>query len=130
VNIAKVDASNIVQLLTQTQIATTPSASNDVANKTYVDTAVSAVTPKTWNKETLTLNGTDITNQYKDLAHLISANSLFLSISGIVVYEGASYDYTLSTVGGVTRITFLNDLATGGAAALVSGDILQVQYQY
>jgi hypothetical protein len=32
--------------------------------------------------------------------------------------------------GGVTRITFAGDLATGGNAALVAGDILQIKYAY
>ena len=79
-------------------------------------------------KESLTLNGTDITNQYKDLSFLAIADSMVLSVSGIIQYEGS--DYTLSSVGGVTRITFAGDLATGGAAALVSGDVLRVNYQY
>lgn len=80
------------------------------------------------NKESLTLNGTDITNQYKDLAFSAKADSLFLSVSGVVQSEGA--DYTLSIVSGVTRITFAGDLATGGSAELIAGDILRCQYQY
>lgn len=79
-------------------------------------------------KENLTLNGTDITNQYKDLAFTAIADSLDLSVNGNQIQvEGT--DYSLSVVGGVTRVTFLNDLATGGAAALISGDILHVKYQ-
>ena len=77
-------------------------------------------------KENLTLNGTDITNQYKDLAFEAKADSLLLVVSGVTQAEGA--DYTLSIVSGVTRVTFAGDLATGGAAALISGDILRVQY--
>jgi hypothetical protein len=80
------------------------------------------------NKESLTLNGTDITNQYKDLAFSAKADSLFLSVSGVVQSEGA--DYTLSIVSGVTRVTFAGDLATGGSAELIAGDILRCQYQY
>lgn len=79
-------------------------------------------------KESLTLNGTDITNQYKDLSFTAVTDSLMLSVDGVVQYEGS--DYTLSVVSGVTRITFAGDLATGGAAALVSGDVLRVAYQY
>lgn len=80
-----------------------------------------------WNKEDLTLNGTDITNQYKDLAFEAAPSSLDLFVDGIMQDEGS--DYTLSVVGGVTRITFAGDLATAGAAALISGDILRVKYQ-
>jgi len=79
-------------------------------------------------KEDLTLNGTDITNQYKDLAITAISSSINLSVNGVMQYEGS--DYTLSIVGGVTRVTFAGDLATGGGAELVSGDILHFQYMY
>jgi len=42
--------------------------------------------------------------------------------------EGASESYTVSTVGGVSRITFLNDLVSG-SSALIAGDKVYVQYQ-
>lgn len=80
------------------------------------------------NKQALTLNGTDITNQYKDLAFTIKPSSLSAVFNGLSQRE--STDYTLSTVGGVTRFTFAGDLATGGASALISGDILYFQYEY
>jgi hypothetical protein len=51
-----------------------------------------------------------------------------LVVSGVVQSE--TDDYTLSIVSGVTRITFAGDLATAGASALISGDVLKVQYQY
>lgn len=79
-------------------------------------------------KESFTLSGTDITNQYVNLAFLAETDSVFLSVSGVVQYEGS--DYTLSTVSGVTRLTFAGDLATGGNAALIAGDVLRVQYRY
>lgn len=84
--------------------------------------------PVIFGKETLTLNGTDITNQYKDLAVQIRASSLNLSFGGVIQREGV--DYTLSTVLGVTRITFAGDLATGGATELVATDELDAQYAY
>jgi len=80
-----------------------------------------------WNKENLTLNGTDITNQYKDLAFEVIPSSLDLHVSGVLAIEGI--DYTLSTVSLVTRITFAGQLATGGNAALISGNILNCKYQ-
>lgn len=80
------------------------------------------------NYESLTLNGTDITNQYKDLSFTIEPDSLMLSISGVMQY--VTDDYTLSTVGGVTRITFVGPLATGGSSELVSGDVLKCSYRY
>lgn len=233
INLMKVDGSDIAQLLVQFRSAFTPSNANDVANKSYVDTAVSGsvqvakqavvvvatsnltlsgeqtidgvltsasrvlvagqtageengiyvtaagawarstdadvsaeVLPgmlvyvasgtsygesiwaldtlgsitldttslsfknqtKKPNYESLTLNGTDITNQYKDLAFTIEPNSLMLFVSGIK--QEITDSYTLSTVSGVTRITFAGDLATGGAAELVSGDKLRCHYRY
>lgn len=82
-------------------------------------------------KETFTLNGTDITNQYVDLAEIAHESSILLAVSGIVQVEGV--DYTLNYTGGAggnTRITFAGELATGGAAELVSGDVLRVSYQH
>lgn len=78
-----------------------------------------------WARDSLTLNGTDITNQYKDCAVDYIPNSMMVMISGLVQRFGV--DYTVSTSGGVSRITFAGDLGTGGNAALVSGDILYVQ---
>lgn len=77
-------------------------------------------------KEDPTLIGGDITNQYKDFANEALASSVMASLDGVLGYEGS--DYTLSTVAGVTRLTFAGDWATGGLAALVAGDILHVQY--
>ena len=39
-------------------------------------------------------------------------------------------DYTVSVVGGVTRITFAGDFASLGTTALEENDILYVQFQY
>jgi hypothetical protein len=98
--------------------------------------ALSWVTPagggSTFGKETFTLSAGDITNQYVDLAVEAAVNSIQFLVKGAgVVLEGASHDYTVSYTGGsggVTRITFANDLATSGAAALVAGDVIQIQY--
>lgn len=88
-------------------------------------------------EQKITLSGTDITNQYVDLAHAISGvdaanNSASLNVIGGPLQEKA-VDYTVSLTGGsggVTRVTFAGDLATGGDAALVSGDKVVVKYQY
>lgn len=78
-------------------------------------------------KQSITLNGTDITNQYVDLSFLAKTDSVELSVSGVMQAE--TDDYTLSTVGGVTRLTFAGGLATGGASELIAGDVLKVFYQ-
>lgn len=88
-------------------------------------------------EEKITLTGTDITNQYVDLAHAIygvdaAENSASLFVVGGLMQEKA-VDYTVSLTGGsggVTRITFAGDLATAGAAELVAGDKLVIKYSF
>lgn len=82
----------------------------------------------TFNKENITLSGTDIINQYVDLAHLVIPNSVTLAVTKAYQVEGS--DYTLSTVGIITRLTFAGDLAIGGASALIAGNILNIQYTF
>jgi hypothetical protein len=88
-------------------------------------------------EQNATLSSTDITNQYYDLAHAVSGSSASVNSIALGVVGGPqqqkTVDYTVSLtggVGGVTRISFAGDLATGGNAALVVGDILMVQYSY
>lgn len=105
-----------------------PTVNTDAATKLYVDTAASA--QKSWFQAALTLNGTDITNQYKDLSHVGVTGSIMLFVNG--VFQRPGTDFTINYTGGSggnTRITFAADLATGGAAELVSGDVLYFQYQ-
>lgn len=88
-------------------------------------------------QENITLISGDITNQYIDLAHPIfgssaSVNSLSMSVVGGPEQQ-KTVDYTVALTGGsggVTRVTFAGDLATGGPAALIAGDILMFSYSY
>jgi hypothetical protein len=89
------------------------------------------------NEEQITLNATNISNQYVDLAHVIFGASPSVNSAGVYVVGGPeqqkTVDYTVSLTGGVvgvTRISFAGDLATGGGAALVSGDVLVIDYMY
>ena len=92
------------------------------------------VVSNTPNKQTFVLASGDITNQYIDLAQIARTNSIIFMVQGSgYLLEGASYDYSVNYTGGVggkTRITFLNDLASGGNAALVASDVVQVNYAY
>lgn len=87
-----------------------------------------------FTKETFTLSAGDITNQYIDLAQVAATNSIDVKVKGgPTIIEGASHDFSVSYTGGVggkSRISFLNDLATGGVAALVAGDVVQIMYEY
>lgn len=81
-----------------------------------------ALTPK---KEVFVLTSTDLSNAYLDCAHVAAADSMLLMTGGIPHQEGASEDYTLSTVGGVTRIS----INSGLLAKLSVGDRVYVMYQ-
>lgn len=84
-------------------------------------------------KELFVLSPTDITNQYIDLGFVARIDSIdFYTQGGLTAIEGAAYDYSVSYTGGAggnTRITFLNDLATGGATPLVSGNVVVAKYE-
>jgi len=82
----------------------------------------------TWAKETFTLVSGDITNQFLTVANTPISTSLTFSVrgAGFLSEGGANPDWSQSG----TQVNFLNDLATGGAAALVAGDIVVIQYQY
>lgn len=80
------------------------------------------------NKNTFTLVSGDITNQYIDLSYVAITDSIDFVVDGVIQREGA--DYTVNYTGGAggnTRITFAGDLATGGAAELVAGDIVVIK---
>ena len=82
--------------------------------------------------EVITMTTGYIADQHFDLVKPVSVGSVILSPKGGPVQVPGT-DYTISYTGGsggVTRITLAGDLATAGAAALVSGDILVINYLY
>lgn len=96
-----------------------------------------SVTSVITTEDIITLSGTDITNQYVDLAHPAQGSSASINSISLNVVGGPEQlkvvDYTVSLTGGAggnTRITFAGDLATGGPAALIAGDILMIKYAY
>lgn len=104
--------------------AADPTDAQDLATKAYVDAQISAGT--TCDKQSITLLAGDISAQYVDLNEQFVPESLFVGVGQRVnLYE--TLDYNLSIVGGVTRLTFAGPSATGGAEALVEGDILYIQ---
>jgi hypothetical protein len=79
------------------------------------------------NKETFTLSGADITNQFVTLAFTpLASSTSFLVSGGGDQLEGSALDYVVSGA----QIQFKNGLATGGVSALVAGDIIQIQYEH
>lgn len=72
------------------------------------------------------LGAGDITNGYVTLANLAIAASINAFVDRLAIH--ATDDYTLSTVGGVTRITFAGSLITPGQEKLSAGDVIRVKY--
>jgi len=93
---------------------------------TFVEIPTGAIVPVE-QEEILTLSAADETNQYVDLANEVLHPSVKVFFSGVLQKKGT--DYTLSDIGGVTRITFAGDLADTGAISLVENDVLIVSYE-
>jgi hypothetical protein len=98
-----------------------PFAPEDVARKLYVDNGLAAVN-KVPHKEAKILTLTDISNGYINLTRLAIVESTVVNLGGIEQHEND--DYTVSTVGQVTRITFIGTLL----ASLVPGDTIYIRY--
>lgn len=77
-------------------------------------------------QEKFILAAGDITNGYVDLAELAIPASINAYVDRLAIH--ATDDYTLSTVGGVTRITFAGSLITVGQEKLSAGDVVRVKY--
>lgn len=75
-----------------------------------------------WIKFKKALSAGDITNGYVDLAHVAVPGSLTANIDRLAIHEGVAEDFTLSTVGGVTRVTFVNSLVYPSQESLSLGD--------
>lgn len=107
--------------------------SAEAAARASVDTAhnsrIAALEAKAFYKYEKQLTATDIANGYLTLPHLIESKSSMVAVGRLLAHEGAAYDYVVSTVGSVSRITFQNSLLAGGEEALAVGDYVFVQYR-
>jgi hypothetical protein len=77
-------------------------------------------------QEKFVLGAGDITNGYVTLANLAISASINAFVDRLAIH--ATDDYTLSTVGGVTRVTFAGSLITPGQEKLAAGDVVRVKY--
>jgi len=99
----------------------------DAVTKAQLDAAIGGLPGGlSGKKETFTLSAGDIANAYIDCAHLAAADTMMVMSGGVVHVEGESY--ALSTVGGVTRITFIGDLVDPSPSKLEEGDKVHIQY--
>lgn len=82
-------------------------------------------------KELITLDVTDISNGYIDLAYVATSDSVVLSVAGAGA-QLETVDFTVNYTGGSgskTRITFIGGLAASGVSELESGDIIEAHYE-
>jgi len=89
---------------------------------------ISALEAREFRHVKRTLTSTDISNGYIALDHVVVSKSIVASVGRLMIHEGATEDFTVSTVGGVSRMTFLNSLVHPGNEALSAGDVVYVQY--
>jgi hypothetical protein len=99
----------------------------DAVTKGQLDAAIGGLPGGlSGKKEAFTLSAGDIANAYIDCGHLAAADTMMVMSGGVVHIEGESY--TLSIVGGVTRITFIGDLVDPSPSKLEAGDKVHIQY--
>ena len=66
---------------------------------------------------------------YFDMAFEIEPNSMHAFVDRLAIHEGIGYDYTISTEGSISRVTFINALVTIGQQQLTDGDTVFFSYQ-
>lgn len=96
-------------------------------HESRIDALETALTP-TWARQKFDLTATNISNGYVDLAQNAIAESIHAFVDRLAIHQGE--DFTVSVVGGVTRITFAGDLVSPGQSQLDANDNIYVRYQY
>lgn len=92
-----------------------------------VQTLEESLSP-TWTRQKFDLTATNISNGYIDLAEEAIAESIHAFVDRLAIHQAE--DFTVSVVGGVTRITFAGDLISPGQSQLDANDNIYVRYQY
>lgn len=82
----------------------------------------------TWARVKFDLSAADISNGYVNLAHEAIGESIHAFVDRLAIHQGE--DFTISVVGGVTRITFAGDLVSPGQSQLDASDNIYVRYQH
>lgn len=91
-----------------------------------LDARVDALEGIQHRKEKFTLTSTDISNGYVDLGMECITDSEMVFVGALYLHSGDHY--TVSSVGGVTRLTWAGDMVVGGTSELVAGDVVYVRY--
>lgn len=91
-------------------------------------TALEEALAPVWGRIKFDLTATNISNGYVDLAHEAISNSIHAFVDRLAIHQDE--DFTVSVVGGVTRITFAGALVSPGNSQLDANDNIYVRYQY
>ena len=89
-----------------------------------INTDVSAVVQ--FGKESIEVTAQMITDEYVDLQVEIKPNSMVMFVDRLGMHEGL--DYSVSTVNGVSRITFLSPMLQPSEEAIEAGQFIRVTY--
>lgn len=92
----------------------------DAVNKAQLDALIQ------FNKERMTVTAEILEANYLDLQFAAKPNSIVLSVDRLMLHEG--YDYSVSLVDGVSRVTFLAPMVEPSEEALEEGDMLTIVY--
>ena len=80
-----------------------------------------------WDDAFFDLTATDIANGYVDLSVLAEPKSIIGFVDRLAMFE--NQDFVVSTVGGVSRITFAGDMIPPGSSVLDDSDNLYFKFQ-
>lgn len=89
---------------------------------------VSTLEAKAFYKEKFVLTQTDIDNGFIEFAHAAMSNSVVAFADRLAIHQGSDQDFTMSVVGGKSRMTFVNNLIDPSPEKLSAGDIINVTY--
>ncbi len=93
---------------------------------TYEYKEISA--PQPFEKEKIVITASHISNQYITLQHHARKDSIQAHAGRVAIH--AEDDYTVSVVSNETRLTFVGDIAAGGASELEVDDVIYIYYTY
>jgi hypothetical protein len=97
-----------------------------VAAEASLAADIAVLEARAHRKMKFVLSATDISNGYVTLGHEAMSKSTVASVGRLMIQEDD--DYTVSVVGGVTRLTFIGSLVDPGNEKLAAGDVVFVKY--
>lgn len=93
-----------------------------------LDVRVDALEAVSEGRAKFVITQTDLNNQYLDLPYEAKPDSTFMFYGPLYLHEGD--DYTVSTVSGVSRLSFSGRIAAGEPNQPIVGDTIYVRYKH